>query len=643
MNKVIITDKPHLFEGLNVDVINTADFTEVPSAGWNNYGVEFIPFKISETVSNNYKVVAVDYAIEGIDKYLIANHLITSYDAVLIFVSDSGDEEIRGENDFGLFRNRSIKLISKQKLEALFNDQSELERYTAIYADEFDPNEYVSLYQRLLVFDRHQTTNEWGAVKLLLNHGLTLDEIETFFDLPKTVFFKQKLREFNVNGSTATDLSRYPKHSKLNREKGEFLSNSANIQRVLLIDDNASIYWKVVLQKFFSYASVDCVPDFEQASALTTFSEYDLIFLDLRLPTNSSPNSTPKVENGYKLIEQIKGDNKSLHVPLIVFTASQKASTLNEILEKGADAMYVKEPPYLDFESSLDNYLDFISEVNYQIAKGKDLRIYWLAIEKIKGAFLPEVTDAGSLFLKSRIVERLEMFYGLIKKKHEEFTYNKSRFHYSSEVLPFMTLWSILNEVQECYYQKVRSTLDVFYDRNSRGYGALKKRDGTLYTYISKWHLKSQPHDIYLEKSNVSVKLKASGGFKSYQNGDYQIETDTTCFLSILNAAPFYSSRNVSGAYTKANTYQPEQKLSFQIAFILLEKSQYKASTNVPTYLGILKTCNEERNKLYLTHGEDASTNFHALLEKDKRLPGGVVFELFRLVSFLLTADESIV
>ena len=233
----------------------------------------------------------------------------------------------------------------------------------------------------------------------MLNHGVRLSDIESQYKLPKTIYFKQKLKEHNIDNSTIIDISTYLKKDNLNVEKAKFLVNTKRVNKILLIDDNSNRGWRYALKVLFNSAP-DIKLHFEEANSIVDFSIYDLIFLDLRLPTNLN-DTIPNIDNGFKLIDKIKADENSLNIPLIIFTASQKASTLNDILEAGADAMYVKESPDLTLTESLDNYFDFISEINFQIKKGEHLKKYWEAIKKIKQGFLPEIINSNTLKLKS--------------------------------------------------------------------------------------------------------------------------------------------------------------------------------------------------------------------------------------------------
>lgn len=644
MKKFLFTQYPDEWRDISslLDIVDINTFGSSVPKEWNNYSGEYLPYKICDSLADSNNLIILDYSINTDLIYLLAHHFISSEKGKVYFISNTKKSFDYYVEDYGLLKVKAIRLISSEILKELCShDNSELKRYCSIYDQDFNYELYKNNYQKSITVDSHQVTNEWGAIKLLLNYGLTLDNIQTNYNIPYTVLFKQKLREFGISSTSTINLTGYKNTNDLSLAKAEFQAKSTNIKNVLLIDDNAKRGWEFALQQIFSSAKIEVKLNYEDA-LLVDFSKYDMIFLDLRLPLNAT-NNIPDIANGKELISKIKRDEKSLHVSLIIFTASQKARTLDAILEAGADGMYVKESINYSSTDSLDNYYDFLKEINYQQKKREHLKNYWQVIVKIKNSFLSEIVDNPQTLLKSRIIERLDMFYGLIKQQYEQSDYSTEMFHYSADKLSFITLWSILNEIQECYYNKIKSTINIIWNNTARAYNPLKRRDRSDFEYISEWHIKGQPTDKYFDKNNISIKTNASGGFKTLPNGNYMLDSNTNCFLSYKNSGSFYSTRNASGQYQISNTFQPEQKLSFQIAFLLLEKSDLKCSSHLNDYLKILKDSNDHRNKLYITHGEEENASFHSALERQKPTTPKITFDLFRLVTFLLTADDSII
>lgn len=641
IKKIIITNDILKFSAIEVvDFVDVNKFNNPAPDNWKDYSLEFKPFIIAESIIDERSVIGIDFELPQDLKYNIAHQLITStHKTCVFFISDLSDIKLNLENDLGLFRNEFVEIRNIEETKLIFDDSAETNRVFELYHDKFSYEKYKVIYQRFVDFDRHQITNEWGAIKLLLNHGLTLEEIETGYQISKTIFFKQKLREYRITKTNIINYSTYSKEASLLHEQSILNTNLNKIKKILLIDDNASKGWGFALKMIFSAANITVIENFHDANIIADFSIYDFIFLDLRLP-NSSSDNTISMQNGMNLIKKIKGLDSSLHIPLIIFTASQKASTLDDIIQEGADAMYVKEAIDLNVEQSLENYHDFVKEINFQFKKYEHLKKYRLAIQKIKTSFITQIVDSPNLLFKTRIEERLEMFYGLIKNKYEQSDYNENRFHYSADRLSFMTLWSLLNDVQECYFEKVKDTINLAILSGS----PLTRQNGTIFEYISRWHIAGQTNDIYFEKDKIGLKINSLGEFKSDSNGDYLLSYYTTSHFNYLaHTAPYYKTRQGGRYVSNSKIIQPEQKLSFQVAFLLLEKNELKTSHRLNAYLRTLKSSNDERNKLYLTHGEDSSTNFYASPEKTKSLPANATFELFQLVSFLLTGDDTIV
>ncbi|MFG4004622.1 response regulator [Flavobacterium aquidurense] len=633
MKKFLITNQPNTYKDLEqkCTIIDVSTFVENVPAEWANYANEFIPFLICERINDNQIVVGIDFSINEDLRYLLAHHILTSYlDCLLFFITDDLTHlTLHLENDLGLFKNKAIKIIDNEHLNELFKNDEEIIRLSAKFSADFSYSIYTKNYQRQIDLDTHQASNEWGAIKLMLNHGISLSTILGNYKIPLTIFLKQKLKEHKITSSSVVDYSSYSREPDIIKEKSKFAINIPVIQKILLVDDNANKGWEFAIQKIFPTASIDTKVSFDEANAISDFSNFDFIFLDLRLPTNLV-NRTPNIKNGFHLIEKIKNNEKSLHIPLLIFTASQKASTLNQILEYGADAMYVKESTDFTQENSFDNYLNFISEINFLIEKGEHLKKYWKVILLIKSALLPEIVDTSTLILKSRIIERLEMFYGLIKTGYEQSKFNKNKFNYSSDVLSFITLWSILNEIQECFFEK---NVDKSYTRIKIG-ASFASID------LDNWKIKGQspPEYFIKEKPIFEENVDSLGNIVRPNNSNVRREQYSR--FQYKKSTPFFE---FDAAGFKSRRINYKERLSLQIAFLLMAKTNLKSSPLLNSYLKILNDSNKQRNKLYLTHGESSSPNFHASLEKNKNLPASTTLNLFKLVAFLLTGNDRII
>ncbi len=635
MQRIILTEQPEKYTvGFdNVDIVDVAPLVGEVPANWKLYGQEFGPYIICESLQRVDSFVAIDFGITCVNQYLLAHHVLSTLkDPVVVLVADENIPNLQLAKDFGLLRNEGIAVIRIEQLSELFTAQELLEKYVEQFHDTFDPNRYFKESPAFFKMDRHQMINEWGAIKLLLNHGLTLQQIEAAYPLPKTVFFKQKLASLNIGETSVLSLSSYPELSKLQQAKGNFLSAAAAVRKILLIDDNADKGWQFALQQLFSSAQIDVCACYQDACAITNFAQYDLIFLDLRLP-DVFGGSYPDIENGKSLIRDIKAKPNARYIPLIVFTASQQARTMHEVLNGGADAMYVKEAPDWDSQQSVQNYHEFLDMLQLQIKKGAELKIYWQAIVQIKSNFLSQIANQPGFAFEDRIEERLEMFYGLLKKKYEELEYNKTMFHFSADILAFITLWSILNDIQEAYFEKGLG----------ESFTKVKNFSTTPPSYtpvpLDNWRIKGQTPDKYfvVEKPIIEENITVTGS-RSRPGLDY-IRRDIYSDFQINRTSPYFGFDPAGFQFRKVDY---RTKLFVQIGFLLMAKNELIGTTKQAGYLQTLRDANEQRNKLYLTHGEDGS-NFYAVKEKDKHFSSAITLDLFKLVAFLLTGNDTII
>src|SRR5690606_20961728 len=424
------------------------------------------------------------------------------------------------------------------------------------------------------------------------------------------------------------------------------LSSHLEKKKVLLIDDNFDKGWQAVIEKIFEPAKVDVAEDFEKVNQfgnLKDLNPYDLIFLDLRLPKIIKKEI--EYNNGIDLLKKIKKCYPQ--IPVIVFTASNKSWTREAVLNYGADGMYVKESPEYagDQNYSKENFINFEKSVRETLEKYKVLRPYWEAIQIIlKDQTFLSLPEKGSSNFKSRIEERLMMFYGLLKRGFEQTEFNEKQFHFSDYELAFMTLWSVLNEISEANYNKSQPNITI---QDSAGnpitnHPDQRGRAGQPLTYLNipngpqhyKWQIVGQD-DVFIEYDYSLSIDRNTGEPELVSNGRFYklIPVQKSCFL--LRDEQF---QIVSPMKTYVNY---ETTLFLQIAFLMERKANLSASPNKTNFQNTLNKLNKVRNHLYLTHGSEISTGFYNHTEKAKRVnhtikPNGDIKDLFELISFLL-------
>ncbi len=504
----------------------------------------------------------------------------------------------------------------------------------------------------------HAITNFWGAVNLARNAGYSISE--TGYEYPPTLYFKYlnknyqsnavnpSQREFLVQKALEKNHSSFA-HSallindKIDLSKHPYFKN----KRILLVDDNADKGWEASLKCIFNqrldvltslkYFISNLEKDEENMNVKfsqnsTDFlNEFDLIFFDLYMPITEESIPLSKYNNSISIIKLFK--NKFPHIPLIVFTASNKSWTMNEVLENGADGIYVKESPEYaaDPQFSHDNFKSFVNIVINCLEKYSILRPYWemtqLIINDITFKSLPE---KGQTQFKNRIIERLEMFYGLLKKGFEQHDYDKNRFHFSDYEMAFMTLWSALNEVSEMFYNKIDNTQFKLFDKNGKSYTCfpIKYKNWKLVTsgdYLMQ-------HDFEFDSYNPD----GTPALLNNSNKPALKPINSKCFIKKNKTNPYYT--------IDVNSRLVNDEIAPQIAFILLK--HFKMSDK-HMYLTKLRDLNYLRNKLFLTHGSSVSDNFFSDLERNKRLdpnykigPTDSIKDLFELITLIVTGKE---
>lgn len=473
----------------------------------------------------------------------------------------------------------------------------------------------------------HQATNEWGALRLACNFGISLADLT--FSYPKHLYFKSLLK----------NLDETPKPFNSNMH-GMF-------KEILLIDDNAKNGWEQVLSKIFN-SNIHSHSKNEETHATINanpakLKSYDLILLDLYLDKSKEDKS-----ESIRLLDLLK--RRHPQVPIVVFTASNKAWNLDQVLEHGADAMYIKESPeyFQNQNYSAENFNDFVKTFTDVYNKYKILSPYWNIIEKIILNSNFQNIENSSRKIKDRIKERLLMFYGLLKKGYEQWDYDKATFFYSDYELAFMTLWSLLNEIQEYAYQKSQEAIIV---RDSNGNIFSSHPNGTPLTYLNfkytkhfKWVIDSKAfieysYNFKIDPQSLNPSVDPNGFYLLASSQFSPIKKDDRSQTFVLQP----------NSITKVNY---EDILQIQIAGILLLSSAFSSSIKINSYLKDLYKLNVVRNHLYLTHGNDVGGYF-AQTEQSKRLSTGYNIKptvnangdievLMNLVAFLLTKDDSI-
>jgi DNA-binding NarL/FixJ family response regulator len=474
--------------------------------------------------------------------------------------------------------------------------------------------------------NRHQISNEWGALRLAANAGFEQDEIN--YDYPSTLFFKFLTRKHQNNPIVSEKLC-FGSHPALRNKK------------ILLIDDNADKGWEAVLKQIFDCELIS-VKNYQEVLEISKYSIFDLVFQDLYMPNLTSQKI--EKETSLKVLKYLK--QKFPNVPIIIFTASNKSWTYNEVTELGADGMYVKESPEFagDQEYSKGNFKSFLELVKGTLDKYQIIRPYWESIQVIlNSSAFKAINEKSNTKFKDRIDERLKMFYGLLKRGFEQTKFNQENFHFSDYELAFMTLWSILNEISEAFYDKEdNETVFELTDRKDITWNCRPPRNNKN----SNWKIRGTIE--YLIKHRYEFEGFQDDGspvlvypnlpkLKSSSVEVLILRDDENCTYSL----PQYPD----------NRLEITKEIGPQIGF-LIRKCYAISYYQRDRYCECLYKLNSVRNKLYLTHGDYIRSGFFSMTEKEKRgdpstgviplhniNPKGDIKNLFELIAFLLTGE----
>ncbi|GAA4398570.1 hypothetical protein GCM10023187_09380 [Nibrella viscosa] len=456
----------------------------------------------------------------------------------------------------------------------------------------------------------HQVTNDWGAYRLIQAAG-----IQPAHEYRKHLYFTYLQRSSKTPAPVSEELYKEKINSNL---------------KILLIDDNFDKGWKDSIERILKKCLLkgDCIVKidaFEYADDVVNLlyekdgklpiDEYDLIYLDLRLPKNQANQSNPIVENGKEVLINIKEANPI--IPIIMFTASTKATNMDELYELGVDGYFVKEFPESrnDPNFSKFNLENFIRTTKNCINKGFLLKKYWYRIKRLRQSNIinehsyRDRTITYSTKFSDRIPERLEMFVGILKKAFEQTDFDHSKFYYDQYETAYLTLWSCLNDITaSCYSRTTR------YARRQYRW----EERFTNYVYV----------DFY---NNIEVSpLRYDSNTPPY----------FTLALSDSQSRDFLPTPSWISFQTS---------LFSQVAFLIISLCQKNSISDLERdkYLCLIKEANDVRNKLWLTHSDLFEPNylsgFSRTLQSDRKIGGKNeefwqerIADLFEVVEFLI-------
>lgn len=228
--------------------------------------------------------------------------------------------------------------------------------------DEFAEKENLLPFFRAevdLVKVRHELANIWGVDRL--NWLLDINDKEI-----KTSFLKEVLK-FTAPVINIKDVDR----QELNKLIDNFNPNG---KKIFYYDDMAT-KWKPSLQKLFGENNIVTYSP-QTTTEEELFKQIRVqgpgcLLLDLRLENEKDIKNVLDYSGGRLLIELKK---QFITLPIIMFTATNKAESLRQLLAAGAEHVWTKEgiDDGINNELTLKNTINLVSEVNRCLSKFKN-------------------------------------------------------------------------------------------------------------------------------------------------------------------------------------------------------------------------------------------------------------------------------
>lgn len=428
----------------------------------------------------------------------------------MLFITDESKEDILSNQIKKRKEKSGLLLFTKASylLSALDLNDFVLKELASIEIENYD----VDFLNHLSITipensDSHSVANEWGAFRLAKFAGKSLK-----LEKPSSLYFKFK--------DSFTNNEIVPNRN--------FLDGTLKTScKALLIDDNAKSGWSDVLEHIlrkhiirYDYSSdLDVIDTYDAALELKDYTEYDIVFLDLRLlKEEDRGNIVIELEefSGTKILRKIKECNRGIQV--IVFSASNKIWYIDKLLnlkEANANGYYVKESPeyILSSNFSNENYNNLIENIT-KCLDLKFLKDFYNEFNLIKVELLKRRKKDLSKEFVDEAIKWLELSNDIIAKGSTTLNITTSFLFY------FSVIESISNKIID-----VDNPILVETENGQKKYNfQFRGSDQKLRNYIE-------------EVPDSGIYRKTKGKLKSSRNIPW--------LLKILNAFDFISNYNI--------------------------------------------------------------------------------------------------
>lgn len=219
---------------------------------------------------------------------------------------------------------------------------------------------------------RHSLANIWGAYRIDIAAKTNVFNENKLLKKNQSKLYFKYISAFNFNYATLK-LPSLKVLGRISIDSPDTIDSRG--KNILLIDDEADKGWEVVLRKIFRsdervnfIVISEKIKDYESLSNeskdIIENGNFDLFLVDLRLNGLEEESIVRTSDfSGLKVLQKIKERNQGNQV--IIFTASNKAWNLKNLLDEGASGYYIKESPEYNFSDDFtnQNYHNFKKEV----------------------------------------------------------------------------------------------------------------------------------------------------------------------------------------------------------------------------------------------------------------------------------------
>ena len=332
---------------------------------------------------------------------------------------------------------------------------------------------------------RHDLANAWGPIQLwngmrpLMNAEMRFPSwaCTKFRDLTKRRYYQYlfALAHLRKQASSSADEDWKTEVKEQQQSWVDMLRPRSQPLRIGLVDDNASNGWQPALEGVFadtpdagSVEAPHSADDFHDLDALAgdiAQRGWNIVCVDLRLIEADAELTSRRADklSGSRLVRAIKQRNPSL--PVIVFTASNKAWTVQELREAGADGYWVKESPEYGTDPvyTVQNAAALLQTLREVVQRYEGAQPLWDLVDQVQSIrddqsavfkFVPLVQDKDEQRVRNyltSIENRIRRAFGHLvtgSSSHEAETF---AFHPMDRA--FLALWGVVNDMNALFFK----------------------------------------------------------------------------------------------------------------------------------------------------------------------------------------------